>query len=36
MVYFFLGIPPLTVPFYMYYGVVSRPCVDELSKGPFA
>lgn len=30
MVYCFLGIAPLTVLFYNVYGVVSRPCVDEL------
>ena len=36
MVYFFLGIPPLTVLFCMYYGVVSRPRVDEFSNGSFA
>ena len=33
MVYFSLEIPPLTAPFYIYYSVVSRPCVVELSKG---
>lgn len=35
MVYLSLDIPSLMAPFCMYYGVVSRPRVRELSKGFF-